>query len=136
MKQQDDLTMIKTVGDTHIKVKHKATCHCGLVELEIKLANGIIDPRRCNCSMCRRKGTIAAAVVLSDIKIIKGEETLKLYQFNSHQAKHFFCSNCGIHTHHQRKLNPEQYGLNIACLEGVNPFIIDDVPISNGTKTI
>src|SRR3546814_1934269 len=34
-------------------------------------------------------------------------------------------------SHHQRRSNPEQYGYNVGCLEGVNPFKIPDV-ITNG----
>ncbi|MGK0408347.1 MAG: hypothetical protein ACJASB_000492 [Shewanella psychromarinicola] len=29
--------MIKRVGNTNIELKHKATCHCGAVELELTL---------------------------------------------------------------------------------------------------
>ena len=124
--------MIKNVGNTTIKPKHKATCHCGAVELEITLSNGIVDPRRCDCSICRRKGAIVASVPLSDIKIIQGQDCLTLYQSNTHSAKHYFCSHCGIYTHHQRRSNPEQYGFNIACLEDVNPFLIENVPTGDG----
>ncbi|NBU89174.1 MAG: GFA family protein, partial [Betaproteobacteria bacterium] len=37
---------------------------------------------------------------------------LRLYQFNTKIAKHYFCSNCGIYTHHQRRSFPDQYGYN------------------------
>jgi hypothetical protein len=49
-------------------------------------------------------------------------------------AKHYFCSNCGIYTHHQRRSNPEQYSYNVGCLEGVNPFDIADIPTSDGVN--
>ena len=38
--------MLNKVGDTEIKSVHRSTCHCGAVELEIKLPDGIVDPRR------------------------------------------------------------------------------------------
>ena len=117
-----------------IKTTHKATCHCSSVVIEVTLPNGLEDPRRCNCSMCRRRGAIAASVQLDGIKIIKGENLLTLYQFNTMTAKHYFCSRCGIYTHHQRRSNPEQYGFNVACLGGVNPFELDKVPIYDGVN--
>lgn len=126
--------MIKQVGKTVIKAKHLATCHCGSVALELDLPDGIVDPRRCDCSICRRKGAIVASVPLSGIKIIKGQDALKLYQFNTLTAKHYFCSICGIYTHHQRRSNPSQYGYNVGCLEGVNPFEIDNVPTNDGVN--
>lgn len=126
--------MIKQVGPTTIKPKHLATCHCGSVVLELDLPNGIVDPRRCDCSICRRKGAVVASVPLSGIRIVKGQDTLRLYQFNTKVAKHYFCSVCGIYTHHQRRSNPEQYGYNVGCLEGVNPFLIENVLTEDGVN--
>jgi hypothetical protein len=102
------------------------------VVLELDLPDGVVDPRRCDCSICRRKGAIVASVPLSGIRILKGHDVLKLYQFNTNTAKHYFCSNCGIYTHHQRRSNPQQYGYNVGCLEGVNPFDIGEVPTNDG----
>ncbi|NMT18264.1 GFA family protein, partial [Vibrio parahaemolyticus] len=76
----------------------------------------------CDCSMCRRRGAIVASVPLNGIRIVQGEEVLKQYQFNTHTAKHFFCGECGIYTHHQRRSDPSEYGYNVGCLEGVNPY--------------
>jgi len=126
--------MIKQVGNTPIQSKHKASCHCGAVELELSLPNGIEKPRRCDCSICRRKGAIVALVKLDGIRIIKGEDKLKLYQFNTNTAKHYFCSNCGIYTHHQRRSFPDEYGFNVGCLEGVNPFDLGDIVTHDGVN--
>ncbi|WP_197540567.1 GFA family protein [Vibrio nigripulchritudo] len=125
---------MKQVGNTKILPKHKATCHCGAVVLELTLPNGIDNPRRCDCSICRRKGAIVASVDLDGIKILKGEDVLKLYQFNTQTAKHYFCSNCGIYTHHQRRSNPHEYGFNVGCLEGVNPFDLGEVVTNDGVN--
>lgn len=126
--------MIKQVGKTVIQPKHKAKCHCGGVVFELDLPNGIEKPRRCDCSICRRKGAIVASVKLDGIRILEGEELLTLYQFNTHTAKHFFCSVCGIYTHHQRRSSPDEYGFNLGCLEGVNPFDIGDVVTNDGVN--
>ena len=125
---------MKIVGNTVIKPFHKAICHCGAVELELSLPNGIEKPRRCDCSICRRKGAIVGSVALDGIKILKGAEHLKLYQFNTNTAKHYFCSNCGIYTHHHRRSSPNEYGFNIGCLEGVNPFDIGEVVTNDGVN--
>ena len=126
--------MIKQVGNTLIQPKHKASCHCGAVVLELSLPNGIENPRRCDCSICRRKGAIVGSVPLAGIKILKGEDVLKCYEFNTKTAKHYFCSLCGIYTHHQRRSNPHEYGYNIGCLEGVNPFDLENVPTNDGVN--
>lgn len=126
--------MIKQVGNTLIQPKHRASCHCGAVVLELSLPNGIENPRRCDCSICRRKGAMVGSVPLAGIKILKGEDALKLYEFNTKTAKHYFCSICGIYTHHQRRSNPHEYGYNIGCLEGVNPFELKNVPTNDGVN--
>lgn len=126
--------MIKQVGKTLIQPKHTASCHCGAVVFELSLPNGIENPRRCDCSICRRKGAIVGSVPLAGIKILKGEDVLKCYEFNTKTAKHYFCSNCGIYTHHQRRSNLHEYGYNIGCLEGVNPFELDNVPTNDGVN--
>jgi hypothetical protein len=126
--------MIRKVGHTEILPVHRASCHCGAVVLELALPDGIVNPRRCNCSICRRKGAIAATVPLAGLRVLKGQETLRPYQFNTRTAKHYFCSVCGIYTHHQRRSNPEQYGYNVGCLEGVDPFEIPDVPTTDGVN--
>ncbi|MCG9724621.1 GFA family protein [Vibrio brasiliensis] len=125
---------MRRVGNTEIQQKHKASCHCGSVVLELTLPNGIENPRRCDCSICRRKGAIVGSVDLSGIRILEGADVLKLYQFNTNTAKHYFCSNCGIYTHHQRRSNPSEYGFNIGCLEGVNPFDLGEVVTNDGVN--
>lgn len=128
--------MIKQIGETKIQSQHKAHCHCGKVQLELDLPNGIENPRRCNCSMCKRKGTIAGAIKSSAIKVVQGAEFLKYYQFNTLAAKHYFCSNCGIHTHHQRRTNSAEYGFNVGCLVGVNPFDLGEITTSDGINHV
>ncbi|MGB0765134.1 MAG: hypothetical protein ACPGPG_07990 [Luminiphilus sp.] len=53
------------------------------------------------------------------MQVVRGHEELQTYTFNTRTAKHFFCSVCGIYTHHQRRSEPSEYGFNIACLEGI-----------------
>ncbi|WP_337160719.1 GFA family protein [Vibrio alginolyticus] len=126
--------MIKKVGNTQINALHRLSCHCGKVELELALPNGIEKPRRCDCSMCRRRGAIVASVSLNGIRIVQGEDVLKQYQFNTHTAKHFFCGECGIYTHHQRRSDPSEYGYNVGCLEGVNPYELGAIEVMDGVN--
>ena len=113
-------------------MKKKLTCHCGGVEAEINVPDQFKKIMRCNCTLCKRKGTIMTMVGPGDLKIIKGENLLKLYQYHTKTAKHYFCSNCGIYTHHNPRSNPKMYGINIACLEGVDPFKLNDVSVNDG----
>lgn len=110
----------------------RASCHCGSVQLQVRLTDGLNTARHCNCSYCRMRGAVAVSAALQDIEVTAGKEWLTLYQFSSVQAKHYFCSKCGIYTHHQRRSNPQQYGVNAACVEGVSPFDFGEVPVNEG----
>jgi hypothetical protein len=108
------------------------SCHCGAVRFRVKLADGLRTARRCDCSYCRMRGAVAVTAKLGDLTLLQGEDALTLYQFNTRSAKHYFCSKCGIYTHHQRRSNPDQYGVNAACLDGVSPFDFAEVPVTDG----
>ncbi len=71
-------------------------------------------------------------VPLHDLKIIKGKDLLKLYQYHTKVAKHYFCSNCGIYTHHNMRSNPNMFGVNVGCLEGLKPLELENVIINDG----
>lgn len=117
-----------------IRTPHRLTCHCGAVELAVTLSDGLRTKRRCDCSFCRRRGAVAVSAPLDGIRIVRGEEALSLYQFGTNTAKHYFCRHCGIYTHHQRRSNPNEYGVNAGALEGVNPRDLDPVPWGDGVN--
>ena len=117
--------------DTSVKI---GQCHCGAVRFEAQLTDGFNTIRRCTCSYCRMRGAVAASVDLGGFRFISGEENLSSYRFNTGSAQHFFCSTCGIYTHHQRRSNQQQYGVNVACLDGVSPFDFPEVPVLDGVK--
>jgi hypothetical protein len=112
----------------------QAACHCGAVRFEVKLSDEFNTIRRCTCSLCRTRGAVAVSAALGGVSILAGEDQLSSYRFNTGQAEHFFCSTCGIYTHHQRRSNPNEYGVNLACLESVSPFDFPEVPVLDGVN--
>ena len=110
----------------------KLKCHCGAFEAEINISNDLVKVLRCNCSLCKRKGAVMSMVKNKDFKIIKGESNLKLYQFHTNVAKHYFCSECGIYTHHNPRSNPLMTGFNLGCIDDINTFDIKDIAINDG----
>lgn len=101
----------------------KGSCHCNAVQFTVKLSNGIASARRCDCSLCARRGAVAVSAAKADITYTAGQEHLTLYQFNTKTAEHYFCAICGIYTHHRRRSNPDEIGVNLACLDGHTPFL-------------
>ena len=107
-------------------------CHCGAVRFHVRLSNGLKTARRCDCSFCRMRGAVAVSAPIEGFTILSGADALTLYQFNTGTAKHYFCSRCGIYTHHQRRSRPQEYGVNVACLAGISPFDFPEVPVNDG----
>lgn len=112
----------------------KGVCHCGGIEFTVTLENGLENLRRCNCSLCRRKGAIMASVPVTGLRVTKGADLLSLYTWNTGTAKHYFCKVCGIYTHHQRRSNPAEFGFNVACIDGVDPYALEGVGIGDGAS--
>jgi hypothetical protein len=71
------------------------SCHCGAVKFSVD-AEMPKEAMSCNCSICRRKGTLMAFFPAAKLKV-EGEEALEAYKFNTHRLSHWFCKTCGIH---------------------------------------
>ncbi|APX11939.1 GFA family protein [Tateyamaria omphalii] len=99
----------------------KATCHCGAVVLEVTLTNGLGTAARCDCSFCRRRAAPAVTAPKDGVKILQGADKLTRYQWGTNTAKHHFCSICGIYMFHNRRSDPNEIGVNMGTLDGVNP---------------
>jgi hypothetical protein len=106
-------------------------CHCGAVRFQVTLSDGFNTIRRCNCSYCRMRG---AVVVMGGVNVLQGADALASYRFHTRTAQHFFCSRCGIYTHHQRRSNQNLYAVNVACLDGVSPFDFLETPVMDGVN--
>jgi len=71
---------------------------------------------RCNCSLCARRSAVMHYVAPSDFK-------LATYLFGSRRAAHHFCKVCGIFPYFLSDWGGQQhYVVNVACLEGVDPY--------------
>jgi hypothetical protein len=107
-------------------------CHCGAVEIAIPADTDFSVARRCDCSYCRRRWVPTAGVDADNIEVIKGADMLTLYQFNTKKAEHFFCRHCGIYTHHRRRSDTSEFGVNITCFDHINMQDYNNVAILDG----
>ena len=110
----------------------KLSCHCKQVEAEINLPDNLGKFLKCNCSICKRKGSIMVMVKNEEFNIIKGQNKLHLYQFHTKIAKHYFCSNCGIYTHHNPRSNPTMTGFNVGCIDDVDTVKLKNINLNDG----
>ena len=61
-----------------------------------------------------------------DIKLLEGSKFIKSYKFHTKVAEHFFCSNCGIYTHHIQRRDTSKIGINLGCLEDLDQLKFDN----------
>ena len=91
-------------------------CHCGSVRYQVMVEK--LEAIDCNCSMCSKKGFIHLIVPESRFTLLQGRDALSTYTFNTGIAKHHFCRHCGIHSFYRPRSHPEDYDINLRCLDG------------------
>jgi hypothetical protein len=101
---------------------HPGSCHCGAVTFRIDAE--IVELTTCDCSLCVKKNALMTKVPESALTILKGEDALTLYQWNTRRAKHYFCKHCGIYVFHRKRSQPDHFGVNVFCLDGFDAAAI------------
>ncbi|CAH2220157.1 centromere V [Pelobates cultripes] len=97
-------------------VMHSGGCHCGAVRFEV-WASADIHVFDCNCSICVKKQNRHFIVPASHFKLLKGEENLTTYRFNTKKAQHTFCKICGVQSFYTPRSNQDGYGIAPHCLD-------------------
>ena len=97
---------------------YRGSCHCGAVQFDIETE--ITELTMCDCSLCSKKNALMCTAHESGFKLLAGNDKLSLYQWNTGTAKHYFCKTCGIYPFHMPRAAPDQYSVNVACLDGVD----------------
>lgn len=110
---------------------YQGRCHCGSVrfEADIDLSQGTL---RCNCSICTKMRMWVAAVRPEAFRLLSGTGDLAEYRFNSKRDGHYFCRQCGIHTH-GTGASPRMgdfVAVFVACLDDVSAEELIAAPIT------
>ncbi|MDH5445068.1 MAG: GFA family protein [Gammaproteobacteria bacterium] len=97
-------------------ITHHGGCHCGAVRYEVD-APADLEVTECNCSICSKSGSLHLIVNSDRFRLLKGEDNLITYTFDTHEAKHYFCKNCGIKSFYIPRSHPEGFSVNARCLD-------------------
>jgi hypothetical protein len=97
-------------------IRHTGGCHCGRVRFEV-LAPANIEVSECDCSICSKAGYLHLIVPGERFKLLTGQESLSEYSFNTHTAKHLFCSVCGVKSFYVPRSHPDGVSVNARCLD-------------------
>jgi hypothetical protein len=103
-------------------------CHCGRVRFRVRIAQP--SALACNCSICAKKGMINLIAAAEDFELLRGEEDLSTYSFNTGVAQHRFCKVCGIHPFSRPRSHPDGYDVNARCLDAGYDFL--DIGVFDG----
>ena len=89
-------------------------CHCGKVRIELDFAPK--EVKQCNCSICRRTGTLWAYYSPKQVRISETEPT-DTYVWGDRDLTLHRCSGCGCVTH-WRATDPacDRMGINARLL--------------------
>jgi hypothetical protein len=97
-------------------VTHHGGCHCGAVALQVEAPSRLLV-QECNCSICAMSGYWHLIVPAKRFRLLRGEEMLETYTFNTGIARHRFCRRCGIKSFYVPRSNPDGYSVNARCLD-------------------
>lgn len=70
------------------------SCHCGAVQLEVPSVPTVLTS--CNCSICRRLGTLWAYYAPADVRI---SGATVAYRWGDKMLELHHCATCGCTTH-------------------------------------
>ena len=91
-------------------------CHCGAVRFEVEAPERFVA-LDCSCTICTMTGFLHLIVPKSKFRLVKGEDNLSTYRFNTGTAAHTFCKTCGIKSFYVPRSNPDGYDVNVRCLD-------------------
>lgn len=104
-------------------ITHTGGCHCGAVVFEFDAPAAVLV-QHCNCSICAMTGFEHLIVPGRAFRLLRGQEALTTYTFNTGVARHLFCRVCGIKSFYVPRSNPDGYSVNLRC---VRPGTIETV---------
>jgi hypothetical protein len=106
------------------KVHYRARCHCGRIRFAFH-SEQITTGKRCNCSICIRKGAVMSSkyIPTADFEPHEDMSLLSDYRWGDHDVNHLFCKVCGIYPYHgDEKIG---YRVNLGCVEGLDPLALE-----------
>jgi hypothetical protein len=117
------------------KTKYTARCHCGTIRFSF-LSDEIKEGRRCDCSICVRKGAVVSAkyIPAADFQPPQNMDELSDYRWNDRVVNHLFCKTCGIYPYHGN----DHYGyrVNLGCVEQIDVFALEIKRLDGRSMTV
>jgi hypothetical protein len=94
-----------------------ASCHCGAIRIQVPRKPRTLTD--CNCSICRRYGTLWAYYKATAVRIIHARGATSSYSWGDRMLKFVRCGTCGCVTHWEpiTKRRDSRVGVNARNFE-------------------
>jgi hypothetical protein len=101
-------------------MRYEGSCHCGKIAFDVE--GEFNDGLECNCSICRRRGSILAFVPAGDFTLKTPQSDVSTYTFNTHVLQHHFCATCGVAPYADGKApdGKPMAAVNLRCIPAVD----------------
>lgn len=109
--------------------KYQGGCHCERVRYEVTI--DVTQSITCNCSICKKRGSILSFTTPDKFKLLKGEDEVTDYQFYRKSIHHTFCKTCGILSYAKGSTpdGTQMIAINVRCLDGIDLDQISPVAV-------
>lgn len=100
---------------------HQGSCHCGRIAFELDA--DVTDVMDCNCSMCRRRGSLLAFFPRESLRLTTADGDYGTYRFNKEHIAHHFCQTCGVAPFSEGidpRSGTQMAAVNVRCLPDVD----------------
>lgn len=77
-------------------MEYQGSCHCGRIAFTVQAGAPISDVIDCNCSMCRRRGSLLWFAPREAFQLSTDPADVATYHFNKAHIDHHHCRECGI----------------------------------------
>jgi hypothetical protein len=116
---------METANDKAPITKHKGSCHCGDVRLEVEI--DATRGSRCNCSICTKLGAVGAIVKPEAFKLLTPEDRMGAYAWGGKVSTCSFCKRCGVYCfgrEHLAQLGGDFVSVNLNVLDDIDPSMV------------
>lgn len=99
----------------------RGSCHCGKIAYTLD-EEMPTEAMECNCSICRRKGSLHHFTTPDKFTLEGSREDLSTYTFNQHKICHQFCKTCGCapFAEGEGPGGKPMMEINLRCVEGLD----------------
>lgn len=98
------------------KVLISGGCHCGAVRFTAA-SEPTPEVWDCNCSICSKTAYLHLFIPHEDFTLDAADDAQESYRFGKKEAEHLFCKTCGVKCFYQPRSHPDDWSVNLRCLD-------------------